>query len=539
MKAHDERRGDPELTLVGQIAAAVSCISFLIYLRHFDLLLYGDAVAHINIARRVFDSLTPGITQLGTVWLPLPHLAMLPFVISDRLWQSGIAGSIPSMAAYIIAGVGIFRLVRSGLCSTNPPDARARVSAWLATLIFAANPNLIYLQATAMTESLYLCFFVWSLVYFTEFVDAEQRATSASPSLTKCGLCIIAACFTRYDGWFLAAILGAAVLALTVRHRVGRLKVVKFLLLASAGPSLWLAYNAIFYRNPLEFLNGPYSAEAIERSSSAPWHPGTHNFLVAASYFLKAAQANVAQGNWGRLWLLALLGATALILLLERRLWPLLLLWAPLPFYALSIAYAGVPVYLPAWWPFTYYNVRYGVQLLPAFAVMAAVLIAFSLRLSTQARVRTIISASAILLVAVSYAFIWRAQPISFREASVNSRARIPFESAIASNLRLLPHDSTLIMYIGDHSGAIQDAGIPFRRVINEDNQRPWVKPIDPDGVWDRALKNPQQYADYVIAIDNDPVARLVHKQQLQSLVVIRSLHEPAAIFYWTKRAQR
>ena len=46
--------------LVAQIAAAVSIASFFYYLRHGDLLLYGDAVAHINIARRVFDSRTPG-----------------------------------------------------------------------------------------------------------------------------------------------------------------------------------------------------------------------------------------------------------------------------------------------------------------------------------------------------------------------------------------------------------------------------------------------------------------------------------------------
>ena len=46
-------------------------------------MLYGDAVAHINIARRVFDSRTPGLLQLGTVWLPLPHLLMIPFLISD------------------------------------------------------------------------------------------------------------------------------------------------------------------------------------------------------------------------------------------------------------------------------------------------------------------------------------------------------------------------------------------------------------------------------------------------------------------------
>src|SRR5271154_3416217 len=35
------------------------------------MLLYGDAVAHLNCARKVIDSLHPGLSQLGTVWLPL------------------------------------------------------------------------------------------------------------------------------------------------------------------------------------------------------------------------------------------------------------------------------------------------------------------------------------------------------------------------------------------------------------------------------------------------------------------------------------
>ena len=57
-------------------------ISFLYYFQRGDVLLYGDAVAHLNIARRVFDSKTPGLLQLGTVWLPLPHLLMIPFLLS-------------------------------------------------------------------------------------------------------------------------------------------------------------------------------------------------------------------------------------------------------------------------------------------------------------------------------------------------------------------------------------------------------------------------------------------------------------------------
>src|SRR5438067_11572598 len=96
-----------ERFLVGQLAAVVSISSFFYYLRHGDLLLYGDAVAHINIARRVFDSRTPGLLQLGTVWLPLPHLLMLPFVVSRWMWQTGIGAPIPSLFAYVLVVTAI------------------------------------------------------------------------------------------------------------------------------------------------------------------------------------------------------------------------------------------------------------------------------------------------------------------------------------------------------------------------------------------------------------------------------------------------
>src|SRR6266576_2426663 len=135
---------DPDIFLVAQLAATISIASFFYYLRKSDLLLYGDAVAHINIARRVFDSRTPGPLQLGTVWLPLPHLLMIPFVASKWMWQTGIGGSLPSMIAYVLSTVGIFRLVRDTLRTEAKEDYAARAAGWVAAFSFAANPNLIY-----------------------------------------------------------------------------------------------------------------------------------------------------------------------------------------------------------------------------------------------------------------------------------------------------------------------------------------------------------------------------------------------------------
>jgi hypothetical protein len=547
MKSQPIHRWDRETTLVGQIAAGISLLAFLYYFRHGDLLLYGDAVAHINIARRVFDSRTPGLLQLGTVWLPLPHLLMIPFLISDSAWQTGIGGSIPSLLSYVLGTAGIFRLVRRALSGGTQSDSAARISAWAAAIVYAANPNLIYMQSTAMTESLYLALFIWAVVHFSEFVraanSADQNARTAGRSLTKCGLCLAGACLTRYDGWFLAAVLCAtAFCVLFVSRSTGpssRKSFVRLIVLAAAAPALWLTYNAAIYRNPLEFANGPYSARAIEQRSTMPTNPGAHDLPVAFSYFLKAGEENLMEGGWQRLWVALLLAAAVGVLVLDRRLWPLLLLGVPLPFYALSLAYGSVPIYVPAWWPFSYYNVRFGLELLPAFACSLALIVYFAFGLARSRSQRMIIGLSAVVLVSLSYVSVWRAQPVCYREAWVNSSTRVAFETQLASNLRLLPRDATLLIYLGDHVGALERAGIPLRHTINEGNHRPWKKPSDEQGLWERALADPQQYVDYVVAVEGDPVAVGAQKRDLTSVVVAHTIGQPPATIYWSGRAGR
>ncbi len=544
---------DSEVRLLAWLATCVSVISFLFYFQRGDVLLYGDAVAHINIARRVFDSKTPGLLQLGTVWLPLPHLLMIPFLISEEMWRRGVGGSIPSMIAYVFGVVGMFRLVRGSLTRDVEPDGAARIAAWTAALVYAANPNLIYMQTTAMGEALYLALFIWAVVYFSESVRGDAKA------LTKCGLCLAAACLTRYDGWFLAVAMASAVVLFSLlpgnatgqrwpAFRGSRAAVVKFVLIAAAAPSLWLAYNGIVYRNPLEFENGPYSAKAIERRSQSAGnagHPGSGNPVLAGMYFLKSAEANVAENEWlQRAWvLLAVAGLVAAAWFYRPRLGagapsrvalsPLLFLLIPVPFYALSVAYGGVPIFVPAWWPFTHYNVRYGLQLLPAFAVLLAILVHLAVRYERGSReLRLAGMLGLFALVVASYASIWRAGPVSLEEAQVNMRTRNQLERQLAVWLQKLPPDSTLLMYLGDHVGAVQQAGIPLKHVINEGNHRTWKQPVDPDGLWEHALADPAQYADYVVAFEGDRVWQAVEGRHLPELVEIHVTGQARAILY-------
>jgi len=540
-----------EIVRLVWLAIFVSVFSFLYFNRNGDVLLYGDAVAHINIARRVFDSKTPGLLQLGTVWLPLPHLLIIPFILSKQMWQTGSGGSIPSMAAFVLGAVGIFRLVRVPLSESGTANESTKSAAWVAAVVYLANPNLIYMQATAMGESLYLALFIWSLVYFAQFLranDAEPR----DKCLTQCGFCLIAACLTRYDGWFLAAVLAGSVVVLPLRAKkarsgalrpavpMSRKAIAKFVMLAATAPILWFGYNAIVYKNPLEFVKGPYSAKAIEEKTGTV-NPAKGNLLAGQSYSLKAAELNVSDGTWpGRLWLLlALVGTVSTIV--SRRGLSALLLWTPLPFYALSIAYGSVPIFVPTWWPFSQYNVRYGLQLLPAFAVFVPLGISFLVQ--TAVKIRSVpvswrrwshaaAMVLALALAAVCYGAIWRADPICYREAKINMRGRVALDGQLAGWIKSLPSDSTLLMYLGEHVGALEQAGIPLRRTINEGNHRVWKQPADPEGLWERALANPEAFADYVVGFEGDPVWAAAKKQHLAALVEIHTTGQPpAAIF--------
>lgn len=541
---------DDQSRLLLWLATCTAVVSFLFYYRNGDVMLYGDAVSHINIARRVFDSKTPGLLQLGTVWLPLPHLLMIPFLFSKELWQRGVGGSIPSLIAYAWAVLGLFRLVRGVFASEEDGDLAASFAAWTAALVFAANPNLIYLQTTAMGEALYLAFFVWALVYLRESFPSDQRA------LTKSAVCVAAACLTRYDGWFLAAVMSCVVVIARVRAAkepmiAGRAPrwcpaAGRFVLIAAAAPALWLAYNGIVYRNPLEFENGPYSARAIEQktqSATNPGHPGTGDLAVAGIYFLKSAEDNVAVNPWlGRLWLaLAAAGIVMAALIGSRnpKSWSsliLLLLLVPLPFYALSVAYGGVPIFIPEFWPHTRYNVRYGLQLLPAFSAGLAGLMYLAVRSkqwNEKARVGIVVAVVA--LAVGSYAFIWRSGPICLQEARINMRSRNELETQVAQWLEKLPPQATLLMYLGDHAGALEKAGIPLRHVINEGNHRVWKQPTDPEGLWERALADPAKYADYVVAFENNPVWPAVEHDHLKTLVEIHVSGQPRALICSTR----
>jgi Dolichyl-phosphate-mannose-protein mannosyltransferase len=517
-----------ELWAVGCGAALLSLIALVYCYTHGLLLLYGDAVAHLHIARRIFDSLNPGFRQLGSVWLPLPHLLLVPFVQRMEWWQNGLAGAWPSMACYVAGCLGIYRLARLWM---------APGGAVVAVAFYALNPGLLYMQTTAMTEPLFLAEMIWGALLVAEHGRALDRGRQrrARRTLIGAGLVLVAAVYTRYDGWIYASFAWLVVLWGMVRGQRWREPVggafVLFTAMLMAAPACWLLYNAKQFGDPLDFIRGPYSAKAIDARTSQPGaahYPGWRSMWVAELHFMKAAELGAVLPLWtDRLLLVVVAGTIAAVAWRPRKgLLAALLLWIPLPFYMYSIAYGSVPIFIPIWWPFSWYNTRYGMEMLPAFALFAGFLAAALLEAIRDGRPRAWRWALGAMLavIAGNSALVLRARPLVLQEAYANSKTRIPFERELAAVLASLPPQDRIMMYTSDHIGAVQRAGIVLRRTLNEGDYFQWH-----DG-----LRDPAKAAQWVVATDGDAVAAAVKAMPdgLELVDVVCSTGQPCARVY-------
>jgi len=525
-----------ETLFAGMVAALFSILAFGYCFPRGMLLLYGDAVAHLHIARRILDSTNPGIRQIGSVWLPFPHLLMMPFAAKMSWWQNGIAGAIPSMACYVLSVAGLWRLSRYWL---RPAGAV------VATLFFALNPGLLYMQTTAMTEPLFLCQIVWAVLFLVAFLRALQfknAATgqaldgqSAGRAIIACGLVLVTAIFTRYDGWIFACLVWLIALrglwkARAWLSRAGGAFVLFTAMLVTA-PALWLIWNATQYGDWLDFMRGPYSAKAIAIRTTPPgaYHwPGFHRPFVAFLYFLKVAELGVAPHDFTDVVLVLALAGTIFAILKWRgqSVLPVLLFWMPVPFYAYSVSYGWVPIFFPLWFPHSWYNTRYGMEMLPGFALGLGFLVAwlvahFERRWREHAQ---LILLAAMVLILADSAWLMHTRPIVLGEAVANSRTRVPFEAAYARALEHLPPTGKILVWTSDHPGAFERAGIPLRRTINETDYYRWIP----------ALQHPAQSAAFVVASDHDAVTKAVaaHPQGLTLIDIVCSSGQPCVRFY-------
>src|SRR5687768_3091280 len=126
---------DPLSRALGALAAILGTSAAAVYWRAGLSLSHYDARAHLVVARRIFDSLTPSWEQIGAVWLPLPHvLNALPVQI-DWMYRTGASAIAISIACFALTTACVAQLV---LTITG-----SMTGALLAAEMFALNPNVL------------------------------------------------------------------------------------------------------------------------------------------------------------------------------------------------------------------------------------------------------------------------------------------------------------------------------------------------------------------------------------------------------------
>src|SRR5215510_4028957 len=199
--------GSRDHTLAAAIAAVIGINAFLYFLSRNQTYVHIDAIAHVNKARGIFDNFEWGLRNLGSVWLPLPHLLMAPLAAIDRLWTNGAAGSILSVISFV--GTSVF-LFLTGLEWTG-----SRITGWVAFMLFALNPRLIYFFTTPENETLMILCATGLLYYLVRWTQDERWRDFALGALFA-----LAGTLTRYEGWALTAAGCLIVSVVTKKRRI-------------------------------------------------------------------------------------------------------------------------------------------------------------------------------------------------------------------------------------------------------------------------------------------------------------------------------
>jgi len=453
---------------------------------------YNDAMSHLDIARLVIDSKQMGLTQLGSVWLPLNHILDLTLIWNNWAWHSGFAGSFFSMLAYVFSAIGIYEIVME-----LTDNIWASIVGGLA---FALNPNILYLQTTPLTEPLYLVLVIASILYIIKFFKTDNLRY-----LLLAGIFGFLQVLARYDGWFVVFVEGLVLLyhqRFIAKHHFQE-AIAKILLFATPiifAVVLWLTWNTLIFGSPLYFILGPYSAHAqqatIQKSASLITKRNVSISLLAYWYSISA--------NIGAyLAALSLIGATLYLFLrnktanLKIKILVFILLLSPIIFNVLAL-YLGFSILnLPAlhWNPSQdpsgqWFNVRYGIMALPFVAVFVGLL-------SNFLKKKVFIVLVAILVIAQSL-LVYHQGLITVTDGTIGSSSFVNNDVAqvLAQNVT---SGQNVLMSISSFNAVSFKSNLPLNDFIYEGVSNEWPE----------ALIRPENYATWIVMANGnvgDPV---------------------------------
>lgn len=453
----------------------LSIASFLVYFLNGLGIAYNDARSHLNIGRRVVEGLKPGFAQLGSVWLPLPHLLMIPTIWSDFMWHTGLAGAIQSMISYIVTGLVIFTFLRRlgvGL-----------FGAITGLLVFALNMNILYLQATAMTELLLLATMtaaVYDLVMWHQQEDLRH--------LIKASFWVMLSTLIRYDGWFLFCFSIGLLLIYVWRkygYKTAEGIILFFCAMGGFGIFLWFLWNQLIFKDALYFAFGPYSARAQQTQLEHAGILATKgDVLLSLKIYIYAMIYN--SGVFATV--LAVIGG--IFFWLDKKI-PLqvriasLALLSPFVFNVLALYLGHSVLFVQGLSGNSWFNVRYGIMMMPSIAVLVGYLVH---RLNA---LRWVIVG--LLLFSTSIAIV-NQDAVTIDDARYGSSGKNVSEVSGWLRDNATYTEGFVLISAASHDAIIFSSGMPMERFIHEGTGL----------YWDKATTKPDKWARWIIMRTND-----------------------------------
>ncbi len=457
------------------LAAIISCAVWYYYFSQDLHLAYNDARSHLNIGRRVVDNLNPGLSQIGSVWLPLFHLLEVFTIWNDFMYRTGLSGSIISMGSYILGAVYLLKL-----CNLLGLRRWASLGA---VAVYLFNPNLLFMQSTPMTESLLLATSIGATYYLVRWQQSEKIL-----DLIGAAFFVMLSTLTRYDGWFLLAYAAAAVFIIVLKN-YGKEKAiglsVLFATLAGFGVFLWFIWNKAIFGDFLFFANSEFSAKAQQDILEAEGRLLTKHDMPYSLYVYTLA----VEHNLGLILFALTILATLYFLLgkkysLEVKL-AVLTLFVPFGFNVFALFQGHSVLHLPELYPYTWFNVRYGLMMLPAAAVVLGMLVDG----------KKIASILLIATVFLQSGYMYAQNDIITIQDGVQGASGV-FLNDVGDWLHSHSQNGLILVAASSHDALIFRSGLPMKQFIHEGAGH----------FWDESLVHPTKYARWVIMHKGDLV---------------------------------
>ncbi|CAN5535909.1 hypothetical protein BH09CHL1_BH09CHL1_10200 [soil metagenome] len=449
--------------------------NFLYYFAQHHMLEYADSFSHMMIARRIIDSPTPGISQMGGVWPPLPHLLALPFVWNDWMYYSGVSGSAISMVSYLVVLVFTYRIAKLLGCGPVP--------SLLAAGIMAINPNMRYMQSISMTELPLLCGIVLAVYFLLRWSQTESvwHMTGLIGS-------VLFASATRYEGWALWAAAFVAIGYVTVRQHWNSAKrldyAIYYLVFAGFFIPLWAVWNKVIVQSGwLGFTNSEYAASSNWVTDSEP--STGHPWIAIKTYWYAMSEIGGQP-----LILLSIAGLICFLLRdrLKARTSGVLVLLFPAPFFSLMLWSGQRPLHVPQI-DGEMYNIRFALQMMPFMALMTALLFDEVIYFLRDPWFR-VLAASIAIAVAV---LITPLHTITLEEPVAASHSDSVRANQITTGERIEQHypgSGRVLMETPGNEAALFYSRLPLDQVVYEG--------VNQNNIWLNALQDPALYVDWV-----------------------------------------